>query len=113
MAMEDIIQLQDFGFLDVTVTGTTVVVNAKQGPISAITAPANGELSVTLSQGVPADDFVAARSFGQSDFITCNLKTGQTDTVKGFDVITFADGLARATAYRLRMVLKRKMLNKA
>lgn len=108
MSAEDVVQFQDVAFIDVSVTGTSVVVNAQQGPIASITAPANGVLAVTLSQGIPAADFSYLATFGQSALIVHGLNS-QTDVLKTFDITNYPAATVRATLYRLRLVLRRKL----
>lgn len=108
MSKEDVIQISDVAWLDVSVTGTSVVVNAKQGPIATVSAPANGQLEVTLSEGIPAADFSYGCQFMQSALLTHNIRN-QSDTLKTFDITDFPAATARATLYRAKFVLRRKV----
>lgn len=108
MADQDVVQISDRAFLNVTVTGTTVVVNEKTGPIDSVAAPANGKLEINMTPGqaIPESKFLCEAVYLQNGGgNTPVLQTGQP--VNQLEIWTYDAAGALTNNYQAKLTLKR------
>lgn len=108
MANEDVVQISDRAFLNVTVVGTTVTVNEKTGPIESVTAPADGKLRVLMLDGgaIPeSKQLLEAVYLQNGGGNTPVLQTGAP--ARTLEVWTYDAAGALTANYEARMTLKR------